>query len=61
MILTYREKPVGARLMEDQREYISEPRTERFFRVDCDGAHTVILCKGIASAVLCEAGRASGL
>lgn len=47
--------------MNKKCEYILELRTERVYRLGCDGKHTVIKCKGIATVVLYEVGNVSYL
>ena len=53
--------PADERLMDTMREYILELRTEPHMEVGYDGTHTVIKCRGIASAVLYEAVNVSCL
>ncbi len=60
-MISYRKMPADERLMNKKCEYILELRTERLYQVGCDGGHTVKRCRGIAQAVLCEAGNVSCL
>lgn len=55
-----RKMPGDERLMDRECEYILELRTETT-GVGYDGKHTVIKCRGIASAVLYEVDNVSCL
>ncbi len=60
-LISNRKMPVDERLVNKKCEYLFELRTERIVQVGCDGAHTVIRCKGIAIAVLYEIDNVSYL